>query len=339
MNRFSTLVVTYNSGPYLEVCLKAIQKQTTDKTEVILWNNGDKHQVIPIINEAFPDIILCGSGMNLGFAAANNKAAQMAKGDWLILINPDAFIAEDFMQEVSQAITDYPDIPMFACVQIEADNSEKLDGLGDGMSFFGFPYRMGYGRSAQDIPVLPVEVFGACGAALIVRRDLFMRLGGFDEAFFCYCEDADFSYRARLSGSICLLMPKIRVAHMGSAALGVRSDFALYHGYRNRLWLFIKNTPFWLLCLGLPFHLTLTLLLSLMDCRTGHAEVVFRALKDGLLGLPLMIKKRKSASKVNFLHLVRILTWSPLCLFQRRLKNRAHRLKEAVPIIRPTSRS
>jgi N-acetylglucosaminyl-diphospho-decaprenol L-rhamnosyltransferase len=86
-------------------------------------------------------------------------------------------------------------------------------------------------------------VFSACGAATLIDRDLFLAMGGFDERFFCYCEDVDLGYRLRLAGETTLLLPAAVVEHVGSASTGVRSDFSIFHGSRNRIWTFIKNTP------------------------------------------------------------------------------------------------
>src|SRR5690606_19406548 len=103
------------------------------------------------------------------------------------------------------------------------------------------------------------EVFSPCGAAFVIARDLFEALNGFDERFFLYCEDADLGYRARLQGERTLLIPEAVVAHTGSATLGARSDVALYHGYRNRIWLYAKNTPLMVIALTIVPHIVFSL--------------------------------------------------------------------------------
>ena len=136
-----------------------------------------------------------------------------------------------------------------------ADDPSRLDGLGDVMSGAGFPFRGGYtGRDPG--PVAPGEVFSACGGAMLVDRDFFLKLGGFDERLFCYCEDVDFGYRMRLIGEPTIVVPAAVVRHVGSTASGgPRSTFAVFHGTRNRLWVYVKNTPPLLLGLTLPLHL------------------------------------------------------------------------------------
>jgi N-acetylglucosaminyl-diphospho-decaprenol L-rhamnosyltransferase len=129
----------------------------------------------------------------------------------------------------------------FTSLQMVADEPGLMDGAGDVMTSAGIPFRGGY-RRRRPADLAEGEVFSACGAATLIDRDLFLGLGGFDERFFCYCEDVDLGYRLRLAGETTLLLPAAVVEHVGSASTGVRSDFSIFHGSRNRIWTFIKNT-------------------------------------------------------------------------------------------------
>ena len=126
------------------------------------------------------------------------------------------------------------------------------------------------------------EVFSACGAAMLIDRALFLEAGGFDERYFCYCEDVDLGYRLRLYGQPTLLLPKAKVAHVGSASTGVRSDFAIFHGSRNRIWTFLKNTPGWLFPVTLPLHVAVTAGLLLLHWRRGDVGSALRGIKAAL---------------------------------------------------------
>ena len=87
------------------------------------------------------------------------------------------------------------------------------------------------------------------------RAEILRELGGFDESFFCYLEDVDLGYRLRLRGEHCLYIPTAVVVHLGSAISSQYPGFALYHGHRNLVWTFVKNTPTALLLPMLPLHL------------------------------------------------------------------------------------
>ncbi len=318
--KVSVIVLAYQSGPFLARCLDAVRTQSFGDYELILADNGSSDGAPQAAKGADPDLILVENGDNLGFAEGNNRAAQVARGDWLVFLNPDAFAAPDFLKALVAAADQNPAYSLFTACQRDAANPELLDGAGDVMSGYGLPYRAGPGQ-----PVLcaqtPGEVFAACGAAMMIRRDLFVDLGGFDADFFCYCEDMDLSYRARLEGHRVAYVPTAVVDHIGSATLGVRSDFAFFHGVRNRLWLFFKVTPPVLLALSLPLHLLATALLGAAALRGPQGPVFIKALHSAVKGFPGVFRKRKTIGarrRRNSLSIIIQMTWSPWHLFGRK---------------------
>lgn len=317
MPAFSLIVLSYNSGAYIERCLDAMTALGAE--EVILADNGSTDMNLDALRQKYPAIRVIDNGGNLGFAEGNNRAADVASGYWLGFINPDAFPEPGWLDAMRAAIDRHPDTAMFTALQIDDGDPSRLDGMGDSLTFFGFPYRAGFGRPMPD-HVAEREVFSPCGAAFVIRADLYRQLGGFDARFFCYCEDADLGFRARSLGHVCRLIPKARIRHIGSAALGVRSDFALYHGYRNRIWLYAKNMPLGLLILTLPFHATMTCAGALKDTVKGKGSVVWRAIGNAFLGLGPILRDRKKIQtrrQIGALRLAKVLTWNPLTIARR----------------------
>ncbi len=316
MTTFSIIVLAYKSAPTIERCLDALMPFDA---EIILADNGSGDLDFDALKTRYPTVKFLPFTENLGFAAGNNRAAQAATGEWLGFINPDAFADAGWLDAMKTAIKSWPYTAIFTSLQIDAADPNRLDGAGDGMTVFGFPYRAGFG---QPLPahLTGKPVFSPCGAAFIIRRDLFQRLSGFDERFFCYCEDADLGARARLLGHECRLVPEAKVAHIGSASTGVRSDFALYHGYRNRVWLYAKTMPLWLLIPTLPVHTGLTLLGALKDTLNGKGGLVWRALGDALKGMGPILRSRTQIQhnrEIGALRLAKVLTWNPLKIIRR----------------------
>ena len=319
--RISLIVVVYESGPTLARCLACVAGQTFTDYELILVDNASSDQVAQAAAVADPAIRLIENAENRGFAAAVNQGAEAARGRWLALLNPDAFAQPDWLARLAAAAEANPAVGCFSSRQLMADDPMRLDGLGDVMSLAGYPFRGGFGHRDPG-PLEPGWVFSACGGAMLIDRDLFLRLGGFDERLFCYCEDVDLGYRLRLVGQPTLLVPDAVVRHVGSASTGGRrSDFAVFHGTRNRLWVFVKNTPPVLFWLTLPLHIAATLVLFTRHATRGEIAAPVRGLAAGLrhIGVALGARREAQATRtVGSWQIARAMTWNPLDLLLRR---------------------
>ena len=314
----SIVIVAFESGATLSRCLAALRAQTFGDFEVLLVDNGSSDGAAQVAAKADPAIRLIEAGGNIGFAAGNNLAAGQARGQWLALLNPDAYADPDWLEQLVAATRRWPKIHSFACLQKAADRPGKIDGAGDVLTLAGIPYRGAYGH---DLTALPEgEVFSACGAAHLISRDLFLQVGGFDERFFCYCEDVDLGYRLRLIAEATLFVPQAVVSHVGSAVLGARSGFALFHGARNRLWLLIKNTPWPLVPVVALLHLPVMALLLVMHALRGEARPVLRGLVAGLAGMGPILASRGSVQAnrtAPVSAVLRAMAISPLTLARR----------------------
>jgi GT2 family glycosyltransferase len=322
-------VIAYNSGPTLRTCLERLQAQTFTDFEAIVIDNASPDPGDTEIAESFPSVRLVRNGENLGFARAGNQGARLARGRWFVLLNPDAFAEPDWLAELMAAAIRHPQVRSFTSRQMMADDPGMLDGLGDVMSIWGIPYRGGY--MARDTgQAFEGEVFSPCGAAMMIERALFMDLGGFYEPYFCYGEDVDLGYRLQLAGEPTLLVPTAAIHHLGSASSGGRkSEFAVFHGTRNRFWGVYKNTPWTLLPLVIPLHLAAVLFISSRRPNWPHAGIVWRAFVESLQGLPWILRDRRAVQagrRVAISDVARAMTWDPRDLTYRR------------PVIRPLRR-
>jgi GT2 family glycosyltransferase len=166
-----------------------------------------------------------------------------------------------------------------------------IDSAGDGYlraggafkRFHGEPFELGNDSG---------EVFGACGAASMIRREVFVELGGFDEDFFMVYEDVDLSYRARLRGHRCVYVADAIVHHAGSGTLGRSSATAVFLGQRNLEWTYLKNTPLPLLIRSLPSHVLYGGAALLTYGTGGLLGPYLRGKWAAIKGLPAVLRKR-----------------------------------------------
>jgi GT2 family glycosyltransferase len=328
----SILIVSYQSGPTLARCLEALKVQTFTDFEILLVDNASTDGAPQAAAAADPTIRFLRPGANLGFAAGNNLAAGEARGRWLVLLNPDAYARPDWLEAMVAGAARHPQVRCFTSLQMVADEPGLMDGAGDVMTSAGIPFRGGY-RRRRPADLLEGEVFSACGAATLIDRDLFLGLGGFDERFFCYCEDVDLGYRLRLAGETTLLLPAAVVEHVGSASTGVRSEFSIFHGSRNRIWTFLKNTPPLLLWLTTPLHVAVTAGLLLLHWRRGDAGPVVRGIRAAFQRQaldPILASRRdiQAARKAGSWDILRVMAIDPVAFFGRRIVIRRYRPKD-----------
>jgi GT2 family glycosyltransferase len=291
-------VVNFNGGETLSACLRAVARQSLLPERILLIDNASTDDSCRAIEREFPQIEVLRLPTNRGFAAAANLAIQEAKGcRWVALLNADAMPSRRWMERMLRATKRLPQCASLSSQLLMARAPERLDGAGDVYHACGAAWRAGHGeiaaRLATSADDQPREVFSACAAAAVYRRDAVLAAGGFDESFFCYFEDVDLGYRLRLAGHRAWHVPKAKVRHVGSASTGVRSDFAVFHGHRNLVWTFVRNTPPQLFWRHLPQHILWNLASVLWFTLLGRGRVILRAKWHALLDLPRIWRERK----------------------------------------------
>lgn len=299
MNRYTLIIVNWNSWDILSPCLERLKSQTFQNFNVLVIDNASEQPAPNGLFSRYSNVTLIQNESNLGFAAASNQAiGLLGDSEWIALLNPDAFPEPDWLQQLINATEENPDYSMFASRQLMDSDQCRLDGDGDVYHVSGLVWREGYGKPKDEAPRELREIFSPCAAAALYRRDALISVGGFDEDFFCYVEDVDIGFRLRLMGHRCLLVPSAVVRHIGAATSGGRqSDFAIYHGHRNLVWAYVKNMPGWLFWACLPLHLAMNLVTAFTFFWRGKGRVIFRAKRDALLGLPKMWRKRQEIQR------------------------------------------
>ncbi len=320
--RVSVLIVNYNAGHHLARCIAALRRQTMAEFEAIVVDNASSDRSLVLARDAAEGdarLVFDEVGANLGFAAGNNRAAARARAKWLATLNPDAFAEPDWLARLLDAVGRHPDADMFGSTQLDDADPAMLDGAGDCYLFCGIPWRGGKGHAASKTPP-EGEVFGPCAAAALYRATAFRAAGGFDPAYFCFCEDSDLAFRLRLAGSRCVQVRDAVVHHVGGGSATPYPSFARYHGTRNMIWTFVKNMPPSLLWPLLPAHLAMLAFLCAKAAFRGELAVLGKAFVDAAAGLPRILRARRigrNSRRANAATIARALCWNPFTYLRR----------------------
>lgn len=317
----SVLIVNYNSGSRLANVLARLAAQTYQNFEVVVLDNASTDDSALAADRAEIPVQLVRNAENTGFAGGIMDALPHTKGQWLAILNPDAYPDENWLQSLINAADKYGPDTFLGSVQRQADRPSHLDGLGDVYHASGVAWRGAFGKPAARFPIAEDrEIFAPCFAAAMVHRDRFESLGGLDRDFFCYHEDVDIGFRHRLEGGRSILVHDAIVDHEGSAISGRYSSFTVFHGIRNRLWTFVQNMPGPLLPICLPLYLAFSLAFLVRSAMLGIAPPYVRGMVAGVRGLPLALRKRKERQRrrrASIREIAGALSWSPIAPFRR----------------------
>jgi N-acetylglucosaminyl-diphospho-decaprenol L-rhamnosyltransferase len=304
----SVIVLNYNGRAWLGPCLTALSTQSrAPEFEIVLADNGSTDGSIDFVRERFPMVTVVENGGNLGFAGGNNAGARAARGSLLAFLNNDTVPAPNWLARLHGVYAALAGPALVTSRIVWLDRPDVIDSAGDGYLRAGGAFKHGHGARVETM-VGSREVFGACGAAFMIDREFFERLGGFDEDFFMVYEDVDLSYRARLAGARCFFASDAIVRHAGSATLGPRSAAGVFYGQRNLEWTWIKNTPRGLLLRTLPAHAIAGIVHYVVK---GRGTAAIGGKLSALLGLPRVLAERRalqSARTVDTAAIERVLT-------------------------------
>jgi GT2 family glycosyltransferase len=287
----SIVIVTWNGRRYLDDCLNAVAAQRGVAAETILVDNASTDGTAEHVRARFPWVRLVEMPENRGFAGGNNAGVRVARGRHVALLNNDTVPEPGWLAALLRGIDERVGFVLATSRIVFMHDPRVVDSAGDGLLRWGGAFKRHHGGSVDSVSQSG-EVFGVCGAACALPRAVFDELGGFDEDFFASHEDVDLSYRARLLGYRCRYVADAVVRHHGSATLGRASAFAVFHGQRNLVWVYVKNTPGWLLVRTLPGHLLYTAAAAVHFARAGRLGAFVRAKLAALAGLPRVLRKR-----------------------------------------------
>lgn len=289
--RISVVILNYNGERWIGNCLDAVLAEPD--LDVVVVDNASTDGSVEIVKRRSPAIRLITLPTNVGFAAGNNRGAAAASRELLVFLNNDTQPSPGWLRALSAPFVEDPSVGLTTAHIVYMDDPGVIDSAGDGYHRAGGAFKRLHGQPTGH-ETRPKEVFGACGAAFVIRRALFEELGGFDEDFFMVYEDVDLSFRARLLGYRCVYVPSAVIYHAGSGTLGRVSPRAVYFGQRNLEWTYLKNMPLALLLVSLPAHLLYIAAAGVRYGQHGQLAPFLRAKWDVLRSMAKTLRKRRA---------------------------------------------
>ena len=324
----TAVVVTYDGAALLPPCLDSLAEQTLgrDRLHVVVVDNASHDDTLTLLRERYPWVEVVASPRNLGFAGGVDLGLRAASTPWVFLLNSDARAARDCVERLLDAAEhdehgrvaalvptlllsqryrpagphDVPGaVVQGATGRYTADDEGTVRLVN---STGGLVTRDGYGTdrgwladAASHDP--PPDVFGFCGAAVLLRRAAVQAVGGFDPRFFMYYEDADLSWRLRLAGWSVRHVADARADHLHAATSVAGSDLFTLHNDRNRLVMLVKDAsaPLALRCV-LRAVLTLASTTLRRNEPWSRTRLRWRAFGSFLRLLPHALRARRSAA-------------------------------------------
>jgi GT2 family glycosyltransferase len=208
--KISIIIVTYNSIQDIDNCLGSILKQTIQPFEIIVVDNKSTDKIVHHIQDKYPFVRLIINKTNQGYGGGNNLGVKNAKGEFIVILNPDTIVSETWLEELVRPLLTSEKI--ITTSKILTYDGKRINTCGNIIHFTGLGFTRGYGMIPSSFGDLEY-VNEASGCSFAIRKEDYLYIGGFDEKIFMYMEDVDFSIRAYLKNFKILYVPKSIVKH------------------------------------------------------------------------------------------------------------------------------
>lgn len=227
----SIVIVSFNTREVLRECLETVRRESAGiAVETFVVDNVSRDESADMVERDFPEVKLIRSDVNLGFAAANNRAFALATGKYVVILNSDAFLQPGSLRLSIEHMNNEPEVGLGSGRQVGRDGSWQPSPrmfpslLNDVLTLSGlaakFPQSRFFGRQDHtwETQDQPMNTDWICGAYGIIRRTALLEVGFFDENFFLYFEEVDLCRRLKAAGYVIRYWPDVVIVHLGGAS-------------------------------------------------------------------------------------------------------------------------
>ena len=296
----SVIIINWNGKHFLEECLKSLYRQSYKTIEVIIVDNGSTDGSIEFIEKKYPKAIVIKNSKNKGFAEANNQGFRIAHGEYILFLNNDTKVTNNFLTNLVKKIETNPKIGVIQSKILLMDSPEFLDSVGGYLTPTGFLYHYGINKKVSVKYSKEIAVFSAKGACMLLRKSVGNKiaLNGdiFDKDYFAYFEETDMCHRVWIAGYTILFDPESVIYHkMGGTSSKMDNAFIQFHSYKNRIRTYIKNLEAINLIMILLIHVPICIGYSFVYLCSGKVQLfyaIYKAFFWNLKYLPQTIELR-----------------------------------------------
>lgn len=297
----SIILVTYNGGRVLEPCLHSLNQLQWKHLEFIIVDNASTDDTLKKVAGSLPSASVIRLEHNQGYGAGGNAGARIARGDLLFFMNQDVALSPEFLNGIVSTMGSDERIAICGGRVLTWDG-KTLVSIGQVFErWTGYGLDLGFGSKQLDFGRNVREVFSPNGSAFVVKRDVFNRIGGFNEQLFMYFDETDLSWRARMAGMRVTCSQGSILRHMIDPARAHRA-WSRYYIDRNSLLCAVQNYEFSSLIMYFPtsFISRLAEIIAFRVLgRKEQAQSALRALTDFIARLPKAWRERAKSSKIR----------------------------------------
>lgn len=276
----SVIIPNWNGKSLLSECLSSINKQTITSYEVIVVDNGSTDGSANYLIRHFPSVKVVCLNKNVGFARAINAGVKASSAKYVVLLNNDTEVDKFWLENLVKAAGVHPEVISVNSKILNYYNRKIIDGVGILINEVGQARSIGWNEEDLGQYERPMYIFGATGGASLFKRNLFLKLGMFDENYFMYSEEVDFAFRAQFLGFKSLYCPKALVFHKQKATAKKLPSHIEYWQFLNMTQTIIKDFP-----AGVLFKNWRWLKIILV-----HINTIVYQFKEGFFWPPIMVE-------------------------------------------------
>ena len=230
----SVIVLNFNGKHFLERCLSSLQSinYPKDQYEVLLVDNGSTDGSVEYAKTRFPEVQTVVLTQNYGFGGGNNRAIQYVKGDYIAFLNNDTQVTAQWLSELVEASIKHS-VPICSSKTLFMKNPQLVEFGGGKFTVNGRGYSVGFSKTNDPTEGCAFTGY-ACAASMLIKKDVFLDLCGFDSDYFSCLDDTDLGWRAWLFGYSSLYCPSSIVYHdFGGTIRKAPSPLKVFHETKN----------------------------------------------------------------------------------------------------------